>query len=163
MNHESEVLDKNVLFYIFGYILRYPEQAIWSISGEAHVSFEIPSKAKNSLCSRSHARVPGTVDFSLFTPIRVPYYLRAVDTRVSGIDFSDSQRTDYKSRACKCAFYRADSSKCSSRRRRLRNARKVHPESAMWEVDVCGIRGTSLQKRRFKYKVNYISTRFHQR
>lgn len=87
MNHESEVLDKNVLFYIFEYILRYPEQAIWSISGEAHVSFEIPSKAKNSLCSRPHARIPGTVDFSLFTPIRVLYYLRAVDTRVSGIDF----------------------------------------------------------------------------
>lgn len=69
------------------------------------------------------------------------------------IDSPGIQRTDYKSRPCKCAFYRADSSKCTSRRRRRRlrhlrhlrlylyprlhrragcaATRKVHPESAM--------------------------------
>lgn len=80
--------------------------------------------------------------------------------------FSDSQRTDYKSWACKCAFYRADSSKCSSRRRAVGAGcatREKCIRNRRWGVDVCGIRGTPSRKRRFKYKVNYIPARFHQR
>jgi len=88
-----------------------------------------------------------------------PYYLRAIDTSQCH-RFSDIQGTDYKSWACKCAFYRVDSSKCSSRHRRLHNEKCIR--NRQWrgrDRRLRGIRGTSSQKRRFKYKVNYIPAR----
>lgn len=109
MNHESEALCKKTKFY---YIF-------------SDTFCAIPSKRMSNdnrgtrfLAAKEFFpfRVSGTIDFSLFTPIRRAYYLRAIDTSRCH-RFSDIQRTDYKSRACKCAFYRADSSKYSSRRR----------------------------------------------
>lgn len=111
MNHESEALCKRVLFLIFGYILRHsPSKRMIRINSRGmRLLPEIPPRKRRIF--------PASVDFSLFTPIRRPYYLRAVDSRYERHRFPDIQRTDYKSRACKCAFYRADSSKCSSRHR----------------------------------------------
>lgn len=125
MNHESVSFVKKFYSIFFSRIYFALLRArVWSIA-EVRVLFQRSLPGQRVFPVRlERAGASETVDFSLFTPIRRPYYLRAVDTSRCH-RFPKIQRTDYKSRACKCAFYRADSSKCSSRRRRLRDGKSA--------------------------------------
>lgn len=122
---------------------------------------EISSRAKSF--SRARARVSETVDFSLFTPIRRPYYLRAVDTVPSisqdpadGLQIAGMQMRFLSSRLLEMLFTPPPAAR---REKCIRNRRDAGEKG----VVVCSIRCTPSQKRRFKYKVNYILARFHQR